>query len=246
MRKLLLGIGVVLVCLPMAFVMLLLAAVLWPKMDTLTMRMPDAVRAGVAASVMDRVPFGKTERPGVHRVLALDPENRRAWSRLCQSDSDTASASGLTSCEKAVALNDTAMDWDHLGQVQERGGKPCDAADSYTKAASKGSSGTYYVYVENLGRASLRCGNLYDARAGLAAAIDLEQKSIKDASADDDDIADEKADLLADREYMIVTLDRLHNAAGAKEVCTAAHPDWKGCDCKLDDKGSAVCSNTQR
>lgn len=235
-----LGIG--LLSLPLAFVLWLLLAVRWPKMDALTMQMPEGVRTTVANVAMDRVRYGEAGLAGIHRVLALDPENQRAWDRLCGWESEAgAGATGLKDCQKAVSLDDSAVNWDELGEAQEGVGDECGAADSYTKASSKGSTGLYYGYVEHLGRASLRCGNYYDARAGLAAAIDLEGKEIKDPDEDEEDVADDKANQLVDQEYLIVTMGELHDADGAKKACSAAHPEWKGCSCKLDAKGEVDC-----
>jgi hypothetical protein len=240
-RKVLVGLGVGVLSLPLVFVLWLLVAVRLPQMDAFTIRMPSGVRSTVADVAMDRVPYGKAGLAGTHRVIALNPENQRAWDRLCGWESQDADAHGLKDCEKAVSMDDSAGNWDDLGEAQEAARNECAAADSYTKAASKGSSGLYYGYAEHLGRASLRCGNYYDARAGLAAAIDLEGKEIKDPDADEEDIANDKASQLTDREYLIVTMDHLQDADGAKASCSSAHPDWKGCACKLDAKGEVAC-----
>jgi tetratricopeptide (TPR) repeat protein len=241
-RKVLLAVAVCVLSLPLIFVLWLLMAVRSPKLDAITMQMPDSVRSTVADAAMENVKAGKGWLPGIKRVIALDPHNVKAWDDLCDWESDNEGGEGgVKDCRTALSLHDSAPNWDNLGELQEDAGDDCAAADSYTKASSLGSSGTYYAYVEHLGRASLRCGKNYDARAGLAAAIDLEDKSLKEDDNDDDDIADYKADQLADREYLIVTLDRLHDTAGAKAVCSAAHPDWKSCVCKLDDKDEVAC-----
>ena len=125
-------------------------------------------------------------------------------------------------------------------------GDSCAAEESFTKASGKGSRETAYTYVENMGRAALRCGQYYDARAGLEAAIDLEGRSAKDTDNwDDDEIADFKKDQMTDREYLIVALNRLHQNDLAKETCSAAHPDWAGCACDLDKKGDVSCAEAK-
>jgi hypothetical protein len=238
-RKVLLAVAVGVLSLPLIFVLWLLAAVRLPKLDAMTVQMPDSVRSTVANAALENVKAGKGWLPGLKRVIALDPHNVKAWDRLCSWDSNNEDGpKGMKDCQIALSLDDSAFNWDNLGEFQEKAGHECAAEDSYTKASSRGSSGTYYGYVEHLGRASLLCGKNYDARAGLAAAIDLEGRSLKES---DNDIADYKSDQLTDREYLIVTLDRLHDTVGAKAVCSAAHPDWKSCACTLDVKGKVAC-----
>jgi len=247
MRKVLLVVAVGVLSLPLIFVLWLLAAVRMPKMDAFTMQMPANIRSVVAEAAVQEMKYGKNELQEIKRVIALDPKNASAWDRLCGLDrNQSPNRAGVKTCETALSLDGSSINWDNLGALQEKTGDECAAADAYTKATNKGSSGTYYGYVEDMGRASLRCGKNYDARAGLAAAIELEDKSMKEPDVDDADIADDKADQLEDREYLIVTLDRLHDAAGAKLACNTAHPDWNGCACKLDAKGEVACVEAGR
>jgi hypothetical protein len=247
LRKVLVVLGVGVLSLPLVFVLWLLVAVRSPKMDSLTMRTPMSVRTAVAAAAVSSVPWGKEHLKGLQRVLALDPENAEAWGQVCkfQLIGET-TPMRLQACQKAVALSSTAGNWEGLGEVQEAMGDECAAEESFTQASTKGSGGLAYAYVESMGRASLRCGKPYDARAGLEAAIDLETRNLKEPDQEDDDIADYKEDQRTDREYLVVTFDRLHDAAHAKSTCSEAHPDWRGCACSLDAKGKVACAEAGR
>jgi hypothetical protein len=246
LRKVLVVLGVGVLSFPLLFVIWLLLAVRLPKMDALTMRMPMSVRSTVAASVLTNVPWGKKGSQGIDRVIALDSENADAWSRRCTNLWKDAGAAQLQACEKAVALQKTAPNLNNLGRAQEKMGDECAAEESFTQASSAASSGTDYTYVENMGRASLRCGKAYDARAGLETAINLESRNLRAPDQDEDDIADYKEDQLADREYLIVTFDRMHDSANAQTTCSVAHPDWKGCACSLDAKGKVACVEARK
>jgi len=236
-----LGVGVL--CLPMLFVIWLLAAVRWPRMDSLTLRMPMEVRRTVAQLAFQKAGWNKGSFHKLERVIALDPQNTDAWGRRCTEYKDAEGAKAhLQTCETTVALDATPENLDALGRAQEALGDPCAADASFTKAAGN-TSEQAYLYVEDMGRAALRCGDLYGARAGLETAILQEDKSIKEPDQDQEDIDDTKVDQLTDREYLIVTLDRLHEGSLSKDACSAAHPDWAGCACALGAKGEVSCED---
>ncbi len=246
MRKLLWTLGICLLSLPMICVGLVIAAVRSPKMDPTTMKMPPGIRAAIADGVLQGTPYGKNGIPGLHRVVQLDPNNAAAWRRLCSWDIDLEAKDGLATCRRAVALADTGDNWNNLGRLQEKSGDACAAADSYTTASARTATSGAYVYVENMGRASLRCGKYYDARAGLETAVELETKDLTESKdLDEDDIADYKADQKDDREYLIVTYDRLHEAKLAAQTCSVAHPEWKRCACELDEDGDVDCEEAK-
>lgn len=248
MRKALLGCGVAVLCLPLTFVLWLMIAGAWPAMDRITLHLPMSIRETVASVAMQNVGWGKNAQLKLQRVLRLSPDDATAWTRSCEMTAGKSGdrRGGVQTCERAVALDDSGWNFDHLGRAQERAGDECAAEESFTRASSKSSMGYEYGHVESMGRASLRCGDLYSARAGLEAAIDLQEKSYKAPDQDPDDIDGTRADEKTDREYLIVTLDRLHETRLAKETCSQVHPEWGGCVCALDSKGEASCADAKR
>jgi len=242
-RKVWWVVGVGVLCLPMLFVIWLLAAVRWTRMDAWTLRMPTGVRRTVAQLAFQKVGWDKGSLPRLERVIVLDPKNADAWGRRCTDYKDAEAAKAhVQTCQTAVALDATPENLDALGRAQEALGDPCAADASFTKAAGN-TSEQAYLYVEDMGRAALRCGDLYGARAGLETAILQEDKSLKEPDQDEEEIDDTKADQLTDREYLVVTLDRLHEQGLSKDACSAAHPDWAGCACALGAKGEVSCKD---
>ena len=227
----------------MLFVIWLLAAVRWTRMDAWTLRMPTGVRRTVAQLAFQKVGWDKGSLPRLERVIVLDPKNADARGRRCTDYKDAEAAKAhVQTCQTAVALDATPENLDALGRAQEALGDPCAADASFTKAAGN-TSEQAYLYVEDMGRAALRCGDLYGARAGLETAILQEDKSLKESDQDQEEIDDTKADQLTDREYLVVTLDRLHEQGLSKDACSAAHPDWAGCACALGAKGEVSCKD---
>ncbi|WP_263380829.1 hypothetical protein [Granulicella paludicola] len=249
MRKVLVVLGVGVLSFPLLFVIWLLLAVRLPKMDALTMQMPMSVRSIVANAAAGEMGWGKGAKPKLERVIRIDPQNASAWTGLCESYFGGPERSAdVQTCQKAVTLDPTAGNYNGLGVAQERAGDNCAAEDAYTEAASKASSSGSYGYTERMGRAALLCGKAYDARAGFEAAIDVEKRQLAapDADDDEDEVADEKQDLLTDREYLIVTANRLSDRKLAETTCSEAHPGWKGCACSLDAKGKVACAEAVR
>jgi tetratricopeptide (TPR) repeat protein len=162
------------------------------------------------------------------------------WDGLCSSKGvEKDPKTELENCRKAEALQETASDYSVMGQAQEKLGDECGAAESYRKA-SVTASGTW-TYLESMGKASLKCGNLPDASAALEAAIDLEKKVPSDEDLDDDEKKDAADALSADRELLIVTFDRMKKPELAKAMCSVEHPKWKGCACGLNADGNVEC-----
>ncbi|MGA7158457.1 MAG: hypothetical protein WBY53_16540 [Acidobacteriaceae bacterium] len=238
-----LGVGVL--SLPLLFVSWLMLASRWSKMDAATMQMPDVVRQSVAQLALQKAAWGNDGLLQIQRVLRLDPQNASAWGRRCTEDQTKNDAKAdVGACLTAVSLVPSKRNWDELGQAQERAGDECEAENSFTRASANSSADEYF-HVESMGRAALRCGDLYGARAGLETAIDLEDKSMKETDRDQDDIDDAKADQVGDREYLIVALDRLHETKLSKDACSAARPGWSGCACTLDAKGKVSCAEAK-
>jgi len=246
MRKVLLGLGIGVLCLPMLFVGWLLLASRWAKMDGSTMQAPMALRQTVAALVLQKATFGKAGMPAVDRVLRLDPENAGAWQRRCSVyiwNNDTPS---VKDCQKAVELGKEPYSYYNLGRAQDATNDPCSAEESYTAAVSATATNPDFEYVRSMGQSALRCGHLPAAKAGLNLAVELEGKAMNDPDQDDDETANIKKDMLADREYLLVAYQRGGEDTLAGQACTVAHPGWKGCRCDLDAKGKVGCSEVKR
>ena len=236
MRLVLWGLLGIVVCLPLAFVLLIVAAAKYPAMDAFTMKLPTGVQTTVADLIMQKVGYGKDSAKGIDRALRFDPDNPDAWTRRCHGNLDE-TASDQATCRKAIALEPTAGNYNGLGAAQEKAKDFCAAEDSYTNAIREAANDPYYL--RNMARAALRCGHTGASVAGFEVAEGLDAK----AAADPDDDGDTKGDLLSDREYLVVAYDRTNEPAKATAICTKAHTDWKTCHCELTDT-SVKCSNT--
>jgi tetratricopeptide (TPR) repeat protein len=237
MRSVLWGLLIFVVCLPLTFVLYLIAAAKYPAMDALTKRLPTGTRAAVADLTLRNAGYGKNSVKPVERAIELDPESADAWSRRCHGDGDRATYD-MAACRKAIALDPSEWNFSGLGTAQEDAKNFCAAEDSYTSAI-KASPNTAEP-LRDMARAALRCGHSGASVAGFEVAEGLDAK----AAADPDEDDDIKTDLLADREYLIVAYDRTNQPAKAAAICAKAHADWKACHCELTD--SAIkCSDAR-
>jgi len=75
MRPVLWGLFVFIVCLPMAFVLLIMAAAKYPAMDAFTMKLPAEVQTTIADLILQETGYGKDSAKGIDRALRFDPEN---------------------------------------------------------------------------------------------------------------------------------------------------------------------------
>ena len=243
-RALMLG-AVVLVCTPMVLTLLLLLAVVWPRMDAVTRRLPRAVRSTVASGILgihdeaatplqlqragrlDAETAARYHPPDVIRNLVETPPNMAAlYKQQRESKKDAADL-----VRKAAQL--------------EKSGKDCDAEDLYTQAAGKDPSSEVYEYTEGMGRSGLRCGDLTGARAGLETAIIKEKDFIK--GTDEDQLGKVRQDLMADQQFLIVVYQKEHETTLAKQACSDAHPGAMSCTCKLIANGvSCSYSSTSK
>jgi hypothetical protein len=245
MRKVLLVLGIAILCLPMLFVTWLLLASRWQKMDPTTAHAPLALRQAVASIILQKAGYGKKSLPALNRILRLDPKNAGAWQRRCSIFVWDKSSPNLKDCEAAVQFAEAPGDYYNLGRAQETIGDPCTAEDSYTHAVSATSSNPDTDYLEAMGRAALRCNHLPGSRAGFELAIETQQKWLNQPDQDQDEIDDAKKDILADQESLIVIYHRQHDDTLAGQTCTAAHPGWKSCSCDIDAKGIASCTEAK-
>jgi len=229
MRPVLWGLLLFVVCLPLTFVLYLVAAAKYPAMDAFTKKLPTGTRTAVADLSLRNAGYGKESVKVVDRAIELDPESADAWSRRCHGDGDKATYD-MAACRKAITLDPSAWNFNGLGTTQENTKDFCAAEDSYTSAI-KASPNTADP-LRNMARAALRCGHTGASIAGFEVAEGLDAK----AAADPDEDDDVKTDLLADREYLIVAYDRTNQPAKAAGICTKAHAGWKVCHCELIEK----------
>jgi len=230
-RVLMLG-AAVLVCTPMVLSLLLLLAVLWPRIDVVTRHMPTGVRSMVASGILS-----------AHNEAATPQQLQRAG-RL---DADTAAQyrppvlltrhprripPTLEAIQRQQEENQkAAADLLRKAAELEKSGKECDAENLYTQAASRQASSKIYDYTEGMGRSGLRCGDLPGARAGLEAAILKEKDLIKGTN--QDQLGKVRQDLTADRQFLIVVYQKEHETALAKQACSDVYPGATSCTCKL-------------
>lgn len=235
MRPVLWGLLVFVVCLPLAFVLLIVAAARYPAMDAFTMKLPDGIRTTVAELVLRNAAYGNISVKLVDRAIELDPENTDAWARRCHGNGEEAKYD-QGACRKAIALDPSAWNFNGLGTAQENVKDYCTAEDSYTNAIKASANSAYSL--RNMARAALRCGHVGASVAGFEVAEGLDAK----AAADPDEDDDTKSDLLADREYLAVAYDRTNQPSKAMAICTKAHAQWKACHCELTDT-TVKCSD---
>jgi tetratricopeptide (TPR) repeat protein len=230
MRRVLWGLLVFVLCLPLAFVLYLVAAARYPSMDRFTEKLPATVGAAIAQVALQRAGFGKDEGRAVDRAIRLDPASADAWSRRCRIDANGATTGDTTSCRAALRLDPSEWNYNGLGAVQEYAGDFCAAEDSYTKAIQKSFNDA--LLLRNMARAALRCGHPEASVAGFEAAEGLDAKD----AADPDNDGVTKPYLLADREYLVVAYGQTKQPDKAAAMCVKTHPDWKSCHCELAEK----------
>jgi tetratricopeptide (TPR) repeat protein len=238
MRPILWGLLGLVVCLPLAFVLLIVTAAKYPAMDTFTMKLPASVQTTVADLIMQKTGYGKDSARGIDRAIEFDPDNADAWTRRCHGNLDETTSDPAT-CRKAISLQPTAWNFNGLGAAQEQAKDFCAAEDSYTNAIRAATNDA--CYLRNMARAALRCGHTGASVAGFEVAEALDAK----AAADPNDDGDTNDDLLADREYLAVAYERTNQPAKATAICIKAHTDWKTCHCELTET-SVKCSASSR
>jgi tetratricopeptide (TPR) repeat protein len=229
MRLVLWGLLVFVVCLPLAFVLLIVAAARYPAMDGFTTKLPAAVGATVAELILRNAGYAKDSAPLADRAIRLDPENADGWTRRCHGNGDDTKYD-QAACRKAISLDPSAWNYGGLGTTQENAKDYCAAEDSYTDAIKV--TANHANALRDMARAALRCGHEGAAVAGFEVAEGLDAKTVAEDQDHDEGL---KADLLADREYLAVAYDRTNQPQKAIAICTKAHPEWKTCNCELTD-----------
>lgn len=178
------------------------ASVKTSSMDKLTLRMPLFWRKAISDAVYENdFHHDPASHEAMERVVQLYPANTDGWKRRCL----WAGSSGdlredVQICEKAVAAEPSSpLIMSAFGRTQLAFGDACAAQKSYKKAVSLDDNPTHYADLEYMARAALRCGDLGQARAGLEAAIKIEETNRAGQrmySGQDDDVArrDEEED----------------------------------------------------
>jgi len=103
MRPVLWGLLGFVLCLPLALVLLIIAAAKYPAMDTLTIKLPAELRTTVAELTLRNAGYGKDSVKEIDRTIRFDPDNADAWSRRCHGNLDKTSYD-KAACRKAVSL----------------------------------------------------------------------------------------------------------------------------------------------
>jgi len=171
MRKVLLILGIAVLCLPMLFVTWLLLASRWQKMDATTAHAPLYLRQTVASVILQNASHSKNPSPALVRTLRLDPDNPAAWHYRCTLSARPDTSPNLKDCETAVKLNHTPGDYYLLGRAQElSGGDPCVAEETFTHAVTATSSNPQPAYLDGMARTALRCGDISASRVGFEVA----------------------------------------------------------------------------
>jgi len=245
MRKVLLVLGIAILCLPMLFVTWLLFAVRWQKMDSTTAHAPLALRQAVSSVILQNASHSKDPLPALGRVSRLDPDNAVAWRFRCSFSAQSNATPNLKDCETAVKLDHAPVDYFHLGRAQELSGNPCVAEETFTQAVTATSTNPQPGYLDGMARTALRCGDIGASRAGFEAAVATRQTRLTQPKWSQSDLAQIQKNLLADQESLIVIYHRQHDDTLAGQTCTAAHPNWKVCSCNIDAKGTASCTEAK-
>ena len=251
MRRAWWGLVIVVLCLPLAFSLWLLAAARMPALDASTARLPAVLRSSVAEAILHSAAHGPKALKPIDRALRLDPDSEDGWSRRC---SLSEGAEKLTACSRSLSLSPSMWNYDHVGDAESALGDFCAAERSYTTANRRYIEATHFandedvegdqddatqaIFVRNMGVAALRCGHLPDSRAALEVAETLDIKLAQPDLNDADGEAEFKEDLAHDRESLSIVYDRQHEAAKSAEACGKAHPTWKTCHCDLT--GTAI------
>jgi tetratricopeptide (TPR) repeat protein len=201
-RKWLIAFGYCLLLLPMLFVGALEISLRSPSTDRFTLHAPQFWRRAVSSAVYwDDFHHDPASYAAMERAARLDPTSTEAWKRRCL----WAGSSGdlrkdVLICQKAVEAEPAfPLVVSALGRTQLAAGDACAAQKSFARAVSLDDNPTHYADLESMAQAALQCGDLQQARAGLEAAIKIQERNRsgqRGYSGNDDDVArrDEEKD----------------------------------------------------
>ncbi len=218
MRVILRTISIVL----LAGFVLLCAEARFAHLDGFTVALPGSVRALVATIAVQESDISPDS---LDRALALDPDNSAAWSRRCTSYVATTPQEREADCVRAVNLRRSAANLRALAAALEDNGAPCAAQASLQEALGRPDLlGQRTDAMRDQARAALACGDISGSLVALRSAEEIDQSNESDG-------------LAADRGYMSVAYDRIHDPEKAKEMCSRANPGYASCTCELANTG---------
>lgn len=238
MKRLLVTLGVCVLCLPMVFVVWLLLATKIPRMDALTMKMPLPVRSMIADIVLQ-----ERTKPATQRANRLDPDSIRRAAALRKALSIR---TGSISAE-VYGSNGRQIDARKFAASASRAemtGDHCGAADEYANAVYEvQGDDSAYIYSEEMGKSAWLCGSVSGARKGFETAIAKQQRFLKRPNITDAEVTEAHNDMLRDDDWLVLVYSKQHERALARQACSQSHPKWASCTCKLDGQGNNIsCS----
>jgi hypothetical protein len=226
-------------------VVLVLFEARFPELDSFTLHEPYPMRAVVAGLAMREL--GPADNQ-VDRILMLDLKNARAWERRCTAAIGPSPATSVYDCQRAYEFDPSAANLRAVAAAEESAGRVCEAENTYRKSSESSDLAVRKPLVlRDLARAALDCGHTEASLAALQQAEVLDLAEATDTPRDPTQVADPSAavreSLAADRGYMAVVYDRLHQVEKAKQMCTEANPGSPGCSCELTGN-ALICSQT--
>ena len=243
MKRAAMVLGVVVVFLPMFFVVWMLLAASWPRMDGLTQHLPVGMKRVVVTAIVNMNGNGKQ---AWLRAEKLDQQGAEKQAQAVVVGMTalvvppgSVSVSEISRVDGKIIIPDqvkkSARELKAKAQNLEQAHDYCGAEEIYTRAASGISSSNYYWYAQGMGRTGLLCGDLVGARAGLETSLEMADRYLAENSGDEDGVAGTEQDMLQAREYLIVVYDRQKEKALSTTMCKVAHPAWQKCGCALKD-----------
>lgn len=239
---------VMLVCAPMAASLLLLLAVTWPRMDSLTMKMPQGIRSTVASGILNMHPRDDAEKK---RATQLNPRAVEDWAeRLPWRTAHTTKPAYATN--PGGAFPDQQSMYAHQKQDKARAhdlelrassvmdqGDACGAEKLYAEANSLDYGAEVYRPLDGLGQAATRCGHLTRAREALEEVTRKEDSFLEGTP--EDALMDMRNARATDLQFLSIVYDRQHETVLKDSVCHRINAQWSSCKCELTAQG-AGCS----
>lgn len=210
---------------------MLLGAARLCLLDPLTVRMPHAVRSAVATLAVHENGIGPN---ALNRALRLDPDNAAAWGRRCTAYVGKDAGERLDDCRRAVSLRATEANYRAEAAALEETGDPCAAEEAYGRALGDRDTFQRAYVMRDQARTALACGDMNTSLAALKSAEEVDERN---ASLSEEAANSGRDGLAADRGYMAVVYDQMHQPQKAQEMCSAANPGYGSCTCQLTGSG---------
>jgi tetratricopeptide (TPR) repeat protein len=215
----------------------LLSAARFCRLDPLTIRMPHAIRSVVATLAVHENSIGPN---ALNRAITIDPGNAAAWGRRCIAYVGKDAAERLNDCRRAVALRATGANYRAEATALEDTGDSCAAEAAYRTALSQRDIVHRAYVLRDQARAALACGDINGSLAALKSAEEFDQHNLllSEAAA-----ISGRDGLAADRGYMSVVYEQMHQPQKAREMCSEANPGFGSCTCQLTGAGLSCSQN---